>query len=106
MKRIVHGRLSLRFLTTEEGGRRGAVDAPAYGYRPTAEIDGKFLDIRIVPAIRMELGPTYEVEVAFLDIVNARPHLAVGRELTILEGGKVGTATILELADGDHQTDG
>jgi hypothetical protein len=100
MNRIVHGRVSLRLLTTEEGGRQGYVDAPAYGYRPTSRIDGKFFDIRIVPALRMELGQTYEVEVAFLDIENARPHLAVGRVLTIWEGTKkVGEATILKLAD-------
>ncbi|WP_250628139.1 hypothetical protein [Pinirhizobacter soli] len=101
MKRPVDARVHLRLYTTAEGGRQKAVDAPAYGYRPTARIDGKYFDFRVATAGRMELGDAYDVDIAFLDIENAKPRLGIGVGFCIWEGKDVGTGVILELVDRD-----
>ena len=101
MKHPVDARVRLRFLTTAEGGRENAVDAPAYGYRPTARIDGKYFDFRVATVGRMELGNAYDVDIAFLDIDAVTPHLDVGVGLVIWEGRDVGTGVVRELVDRD-----
>jgi len=99
MKRPVDARVHLRLYTTAEGGRQNAVDAPEDRYRPTARIDGKYFDFRLMTAVRLELGDAYDVYIAFLDIENAKPHLGVGVGFVIWEGKDVGTGVILELVD-------
>jgi hypothetical protein len=81
-------------------GREAPLKLSPYPYNCLAEIDGRIFDIRPMSGPSMDLGKEYVVEVGFLDIDEARPHLAIGREVKIREGRiVVARAFILELLD-------
>ena len=101
MMRPVDARVHLRFYTTAEGGRQSAINAFDYRYRPTLRIEDMYFGFAVATDVRMELGDAYDVDIAFLDISGARPHLGVGVGFVISEGKDVGTGVILELVDRD-----
>jgi hypothetical protein len=92
--------LRVRFFTPEEGGRTGPVGGwgrPFYSC-PLMIDDSHGFDCRfLLGDLRLELGETYEVPVAFLTPDLALRELRPGGRVVIWEGHDVGVADVVSV---------
>jgi len=89
-------RIRIRFLPTEEGGRKSDVDATIY--HATIEADKRYFDCRFT-AINPEtfkLGRWYSAYIKFLSPEIALPHFSVGKPITFWEGKTVAEGSFEE----------
>jgi hypothetical protein len=90
--------LSVRFLTTLEGGRSTAVEGPFYACPLFVGNEG--FDCRLMlEGTRLELGSTYEVPVKFLYREFALPKMAIGKDVLLWEGRNVARGKVLKIID-------
>ena len=91
----------VRFLTTQEGGRRtnlsGAV-VPFYACPMI--VDGQYFDCRIyIDGKVIALGEQYDLKAKFLSSEIVIPKLYIGKEISIWEGKIVGKGEVLEITN-------
>ena len=93
--------IEVRFKTTAEGGRQGAIVIPEHSEIPYGcplFVDGEAFDCRLLLKGRtLELGGTYELPIAFLCPDLALPKLSVGKAVTLWEGKEIGTGKIVRV---------
>jgi hypothetical protein len=85
--------ITVRFKTTEEGGRSRGLDANFYGC--PLFIDGQGFDCRFLHSEPIDLGTTYEVPIKFLDSSTALSVVRQGASITLWEGKDVASGTVL-----------
>ena len=92
-------KITVRFLETQEGGRKSDVVASNYGC--PLMVDGEAFDCRFLPFQEdvYHLGRTYEIPIKFLSPDLALSHLSVGVRITLWEGKTIAAGTILWLRD-------
>lgn len=92
----------VRFRKTLEGGRRLPVSRGVVNYYACAfVVDGEAFDCRI-PLSRegFELGQTYQIPIAFLNLHLVAPKLIEGKAFTLREGKKdVADGKVIELVN-------
>lgn len=90
--------IRIRLLTTEQGGRLGAIQGPRYGC--PVMIDEQGFDCRFVleEAERLELGCTYDVGVKFLNPDSALRALEVGKTVSFWEGKTIATGEVVSIS--------
>ncbi len=96
--------IKVRFKTSEEGGRKTSLKRKTglgldfYGC--PLMVDGKAYDCRLLIGDKeIELGKYYELPVKFLDRDLALPNLAVGKNITLLEGKEVAEGQVIKICD-------
>lgn len=94
--------IKVRFKTSEEGGRKTSVKRKtALGpdfYGCPLMVDGTAYDSRLLIEDReIELGKYYEIPVKFLDKDLALPNLAVGKNITLLEGKEIANGQVIKI---------
>ncbi|MDP1609354.1 MAG: hypothetical protein Q8L98_08605 [Chlamydiales bacterium] len=96
--------IRVRFKTSEEGGRKTSLKrkttlGPDF-YGCPLMVDGKIYDCRLLIGDKeIELGKYYEIPVKFLDKDLALPNLAVGKNITLLEGKEVANGQVIKICD-------
>ena len=96
-------RIRIRFLLTEEGGRKRDIDLTLGGeYHATLEIDGMYFDCRFRgdnnPKI-CKLGEWYSIYIKFLSPTIALPHFLVGKPISLWEGKTVAEGFVAEVLE-------
>lgn len=93
--------ISVRFLTTSEGGR--SQDVQGEYYRCPLFVDGEGFDCRLLLyGQHLELGKTYEVPVKFLSREHALPLLYVGKKVSLWEFRIIANATVTNIVDSNR----
>ena len=96
--------IKVRFKASEEGGRKTSLKrktglGPDF-YGCPLMVDGKAYDCRLLIGDKeIELGKYYELPVKFLDRDLALPNLAVGKNITLLEGKEVAEGQVIKICD-------
>lgn len=96
--------IKVRFKTSEEGGRKTSLKrktplGPDF-YGCPLMVDGKAFDCRLLIGDKeIELGKYYEIPVKFLDKDLALPNLAVGKNITLLEGKEVADGQVTKICE-------
>ena len=96
--------IKVRFKTSEEGGRKTSLKrktplGPDF-YGCPMMVDGKAYDCRLLIGDKeIELGKYYEIPVKFLDKDFALPNIAVGKNITLLEGKEVASGEVTKICD-------
>lgn len=89
--------IEVRFKTTAEGGREGAVVGELYGC--PLFVDGEAFDCRLsLDGKTLQLGETYELPVKFLNPHLVLPKLSPGKPVKLWEGKEIATGKVLRLA--------
>lgn len=89
--------ISVRFLTTAEGGRNTAVEGQFYAC--PLFVENQAFDCRLLlEGRRLELGTTYKVPIKFLYREMALPKLAVGKQILLWEGRNIAKGQVVEVA--------
>jgi hypothetical protein len=92
--------IQVRFKTTEEGGRKSAVQGDYYPC-PFA-IDGELFECRLLlGGACLDLGKTYELPVKFFYPEHVMPLLAEGKPFALLEGKEVATGRVVRVLTDD-----
>ncbi|MDN7875966.1 hypothetical protein [Burkholderia aenigmatica] len=91
--------LRLRLRTTAEGGRNGPVLVnPGMHYGCPLVIEGQYFDCRwLVEGRTLELGHEHDVPIKFLSFALVAPHLAIGKEIQMWEGGVFADGVITDI---------
>ncbi|MGD0586406.1 MAG: hypothetical protein ABSA86_11650 [Oryzomonas sp.] len=88
--------IRVRFKTTAEGGRQGAIEGNIYGC--PLFVNGEGFDCRLFHEGRtLQLGETYEVAVKFLNPDFVMPMLSPGKSITLWEGKEIATGNVVRL---------
>ena len=88
--------IEVRFKTTAEGGRRGAIFGK--DYRCPLFVDGEAFDCRIpLDGKVLLLGETYELPVRFLFPNLALPMLSLGKLVALWEGKEIAVGKVVRL---------
>jgi hypothetical protein len=92
---IADATIRIRLLTTEEGGRLGAIRGPRYGC--PLMVKGQGFDCRFLlnDEQRLELGHTHELGVKFLNADSACAALEVGMAVSLWEGKTIGVGEVI-----------
>ncbi|HFD11985.1 MAG TPA: hypothetical protein ENJ32_05920 [Crenotrichaceae bacterium] len=94
---IIH----VRFLTTDEGGRKSPISGERYGCPVMVGSDG--YDCRFVLSdILFELGKEYDIPIKFLNPNIAFQHLQVGTEISLWEGKTIGIGKVVKLISNEE----
>lgn len=89
--------IEVRFKTPSEGGRKTPITGNMYSC--PLLIDGEGFDCRIwLGNKKIELGKIYDLEVSFLFRSLAKPHLNIGREISLWEGKEIANGKIKGIA--------
>jgi len=93
--------IKVRFKTTAEGGRQGAIVIPncmEHQYGCPFFVEGEAFDCRLLIAGEtLKLGETYELPVKFLRPDLVLPKLSVGTSVTLWEGKDIATGQVVRL---------
>lgn len=88
--------ISVRFFTTNEGGRKTAIQGNFYGC--PLFVGNESFDCRLLLDGKcLELGEFYEVPIKFLFPEIALPMIQEGKNVTLWEGKVVATAKIIKI---------
>ena len=94
--------ITVRFKTTAEGGRQGAIvipERPEYHYGCPLFVDGEAFDCRLlITGQTLQLGETYELPIKFLNPDLAVSKLSPGKLVTLWEGKDIATGKVVRLA--------
>jgi hypothetical protein len=90
--------IEVRFMTTNEGGRTGAIMITTAPYGCPLFVDGEAFDCRFLLEDQiLELGCTYEVPIKFLRPDLALPKLSIGFPVKLWEGKDIATGKVVRL---------
>lgn len=90
--------ISVRFLTTSEGGRETPVQGQFYSC--PWFIDGEGFDCRLLLDGRcLDLGVSYEVPVKFLYRDKALPKMQPGAEIHLWEGRNIAKGQVIQVCE-------
>jgi hypothetical protein len=89
--------IRIRLLTTEEGGRRGAIKGPRYGCALMVKDKGFDCRLLLQDSESLELGNYYEVGVKFLNRESAVSELREGMRIRLWEGKTIANGEILAI---------
>jgi hypothetical protein len=91
--------IKVRFKTTAEGGRQGAVVIGNTSYGCPLCVEGEAFDCRLLLNDRtLQLGETYELPVKFLNPDVALRKLSAGKSVTLWEGKDIATGEVVRMA--------
>jgi len=95
--------ISVRFLTSSEGGRHSAIEGDRYGC-PLMVNDYQGVDCRFVLEGNtiFELGQEYLIDIKFLNLDKALRCLNEGDEISLWEGKKIGIGSVIKIFDGSE----
>lgn len=88
--------IRVRFLTTEEGGRKSPIEGDKYGCPIMVNEHG--FDCRFIldGGARFELGESYEISVKFLNPDLALKELREGIEISLWEGKTIARGEVVK----------
>lgn len=91
--------IRIRFLTTEEGGRKSSIKGDRYGC--PIMVNEKGFDCRFIldEGAYFELGKTYEIPVKFLSPDLAFKDIQEGIDISLWEGKTIARGKILKVMD-------
>jgi hypothetical protein len=90
--------IKVRFKTTAEGGRLGAVVIGENSYGCPLFVDGEAFDCRVLLNDQtLQLGETYELPIKFLSPDLALPKLSLGTSVILWEGKDIATGEVVRL---------
>lgn len=88
--------IEVRFKTTAEGGREGAVIGEYYGC--PLVVDGEAFECRLLLGGRtLQLGETYEVAVKFMNPALVLPKLVPEKPIALWAGKEIANGKVLRL---------
>ena len=92
--------IRIRLLTTEQGGRRGAIQGPRYGCPLMVNEKGFDCRLMLQESELLELGETYEVGVKFLNRELAIRELEAGKSVSLWEGKTIAIGQVVAIHPG------
>jgi len=88
--------IEVRFKTTAENGRQGAITGEIYGC--PLLVDNEAFDCRLyIKGQTLSLGETYKVGIKFLNPQLAMPHLLPEKTIGLWEGKEIATGKVVRL---------
>jgi len=91
--------IKVRFKTSAEGGRQGAIVGVGQFYGCPLFIDGEAFDCRIpLDGKTLQLGESYELPISFLNRDLVLPKLCPGKSVALWEGKEIATGEVVRLA--------
>lgn len=91
--------IKVRFKTTAEGGRQGAIvipELPEHHYGCPLFIEGEAFDCRLLVVGRtLQLGESYELPIKFLNPDRVVSKLSPGKPVTLWEGKDIATGEVV-----------
>lgn len=89
--------LEVKFSTTVQGGRKGAVEGEYFGC--LLLVEGDYFDCRLIlNGRRLELGQIHQVPIVFLRPDLVMQKLSDGGKVTLWEGKEIGVGQVIRLA--------
>jgi len=94
-------RIRVRFLLTEEGGRKSDIATTTYEYGCPIMIDNLYFDCRFRGNEQkyFKPGEWYSINIKFLDAENALPHFLVGKSILLWEGKTIAEGFVEEVLE-------
>lgn len=90
--------IEVRFKTTAEGGRQGAIAIGETHYGCPLVVEGEGFDCRLLVSGRtLQLGKTYELPVKFLNPDFVLPKLSPGKVVTLWEGKEIASGKVVRV---------
>jgi len=90
--------IKVRFKTTAEGGRQGAIIIVEHHYGCPLFVDGEAFDCRLlILGQTLQLGETYELPIKFLNPQLVLPKLSPAKSISLWEGKEIAVGEVVRL---------
>ncbi len=89
--------ISIRFLTSEEGGRKSSIQADKYGCPIMVDDRGFDCQFVLTHSMCFELGESYKIPVKLLNLDRALEHLKEETKISVWEGKIIGVGEVVKI---------